>query len=84
MQEKIDKLISFKISAKKRSKRFFATFFNLYLNVKYTKITSLYMYRFNQNKPSGAYITYACTERIFDSRLLMYNKIFLESSYRSL
>ena len=29
------------------------------------------LYRFNQNKPSG-------TERIFDRRLLMYNKIFLE------
>ena len=36
------------------------------------------IYRFNQNKPSGVYITYVCTERIFDSRRLMYNKILLE------
>ena len=36
--------------------------------VKWKKI----MYRFNQRIK-----TYVCTERIFDSRLLMYNKIFL-------
>ena len=36
-------------------------------------------YRFNQNKPSGAYV---CTERIFGSRLLMYNKIFWEKLFQ--
>ena len=40
MQEKIDKLMSFLVLAKKRSKRLFATLFNLYLNVNYTKNTS--------------------------------------------
>ena len=31
------------------------------------KIRAKTIYRFNQNKPSGAYV---CTEQIFDSRLL--------------
>ena len=37
-----------------------------------------------QPKQTVRGITYVCTERIFDSRLLMYNKIFLKISYRSL